>query len=513
MKRAPLKGKNMLEKIALPTKLRITCAISVLSLILLAAITTIALKRNTEISGHIKDEKLVWALSMEKIAASSQAMINQIEFSVGSGTDSEMGKAEAARAAIAEHAQKIIQSGLDDAGKEELLGFVAGSEALLHAGAGWVQRVIDQDFAELAAAAQNFQAEKKKYVQEIVRLQEKFLSSLGQGFQQMETEARQVRIITISIAAGVALLTACLSLIMSLSITRPISQIKIRLGESSDEVAAAAGRVLKGAQETAAGVSQQAASLEETSSSLEEMAAMTRTNADHAQQADQLMKTSNREIENANASMSALTASMARISRMSTDTSKIIKTIDEIAFQTNLLALNAAVEAARAGEAGAGFAVVADEVRNLALRAAEAAQNTGALLDESAKTVQDGADLVEKTNGAFDKVAASVVKLETLVAEISSASHEQAQGIDQVNAAVVEMDTTVQRNAANTEDAASACEVMNGQADQMRAIVSELAAIVEGAKRARKKARGDARAESASKPAMDGGAAAEVQAA
>jgi methyl-accepting chemotaxis protein len=172
---------------------------------------------------------------------------------------------------------------------------------------------------------------------------------------------------------------------------------------------------------------------------------------------------------------------MEEISKASEETSKIIKTIDEIAFQTNLLALNAAVEAARAGEAGAGFAVVADEVRNLALRAAEAAKNTAGLIEGTVKKVKDGGDLVSKTNDAFTEVAKGATKVGELVGEIAAASNEQAQGIEEVNKAMVEMDKTVQQSAANAEESASASEEMSAQAEQMKGVVGELGAIVGGA--------------------------------
>ena len=183
-------------------------------------------------------------------------------------------------------------------------------------------------------------------------------------------------------------------------------------------------------------------------------------------------------VERANGSMTELTQSMEDISKASDETSKIIKTIDEIAFQTNLLALNAAVEAARAGEAGAGFAVVADEVRNLAMRAAEAAKNTAALIEGTVKKVKDGSELVERTNGAFAEVSKSAAKVTDLVSEIAAASSEQAQGIDQVNTAVTEMDKVTQQNAANAEESASASEEMNAQAEQMKEIAGEVMGII-----------------------------------
>lgn len=252
-------------------------------------------------------------------------------------------------------------------------------------------------------------------------------------------------------------------------LSRTFTDIRV----SAEQVSSGAEQVSSGAQALAQGTTEQASSIQELSASVNEIAEQVKDNADSAKKASQLAGVVGINVQESNNQMSQMTEAMFDISTSSSQISKIIKAIEDIAFQTNILALNAAVEAARAGAAGKGFAVVADEVRNLATKSSEAAKQTNVLIEDSVKAVTRGSSIAELTAKSLTEVVSGSEQIAQIITEISKASSEQSTSISQINIGVEQISSVVQTNSATSEESAAASEEMAGQATVLNELMSK----------------------------------------
>ena len=297
---------------------------------------------------------------------------------------------------------------------------------------------------------------------------------------EFTASVKQINMLAWIVGTVATVLTCGITWLVTSRVFKVIQGVSTALTGAGGQITSASNQVSASSQSLAEGATEQAAGLEETSSSLEEMAAMTKQNADNAQQASVLAGEAQQAADSGSEAMERMNSAIQDIQKSSDETAKIIKVIDEIAFQTNLLALNAAVEAARAGEAGKGFAVVAEEVRNLAMRSAEAAKDTSSLIEGAVKNAKNGVEIASEVGTKLEGIVSSIGKTTELVAEIAAASQEQSQGIDQVNTAVTQIDRVTQSNAAHAEESASASEELSVQAVEMNRIVGQLVSLVGG---------------------------------
>ena len=247
----------------------------------------------------------------------------------------------------------------------------------------------------------------------------------------------------------------------------------VNIDISSGQVLSGSQQVADGAQSLAQGATEQASAVEELLASMTEMQQQVKDNAEHAANASALAGEAGAGVAESNRIMDELMRAMDDINATSNEISRVIKSIDDIAFQTNILALNAAVEAARAGSAGKGFAVVADEVRNLAAKSAESVKTTTVLIQNTLDAIAKGSELANSTSEALHGVVAKASAVNERVVEIANASEEQLIAINQMTAGCEQVSAVIQSTSATAEESAAASEELSGQANMLKEMISK----------------------------------------
>ena len=254
-------------------------------------------------------------------------------------------------------------------------------------------------------------------------------------------------------------------------ISNDLNKTMVEIKTSAREVNAGAEQVSSGAQGLSQGATEQASSIEELSATVNDISEHIKKTAENTRLANTEAQNAGKEVSHSDKQMQQMKAAMENINQKSGEISKIIKTIDDIAFQTNILALNAAIEAARAGVAGKGFAVVADEVGNLAQKSANAAKDTTMLIEETLQAVEQGTVLADSTAESLQRVVTGASKVTELVNQIAEASVEQSRAVEQGSTGIDQISSVVQSNTATAEESAAASEELSGQANILNELV------------------------------------------
>ena len=209
----------------------------------------------------------------------------------------------------------------------------------------------------------------------------------------------------------------------------------------------------------------------ELSSKFEEIKNQTKRTAANAAKAFELSSKALESAAKGHDSMNDLLEAIEGIKVSSDNISKIIKTIEDIAFQTNLLALNAAVEAARAGEHGRGFGVVAEEVRSLAARTSNAVKETSELIMNTIGKVDEGSKVASNTESSFKTIISDFGDISSIIESLSNSTSEQGAILDALSASIHNISDIILSNSTAIQEAASVSDQLKGHAEYLKNMI------------------------------------------
>ena len=250
-----------------------------------------------------------------------------------------------------------------------------------------------------------------------------------------------------------------------------LSNTMRQINNSAGQVSSASGQVSNGAQSLSQGSIQQASSVEELAATIADISESAKTTAAAAEEAGDFVNQAGAQLGVSVDFVKELNVAMEKISRSSGEISRIISTIESIAFQTNILALNAAVEAARAGSSGKGFAVVADEVRNLASKSDEAAKATKELIEGSILAVNEGSQAVNQVTESLERTSVLAGHVTSQMDIVVEAVASQTTAITQVTEGIDQISSVVQTNSATAQESAAASEELSAEANALKQLV------------------------------------------
>ena len=470
----------------LQTKLFLVCSIPTLALILIIGASVWSTQRN-RVELQRAAQSAVFsdlARTMQLQVRETREMLNGLSATRKAGEVKDVfayvGKTRAAFHKNVEKFRAHYTAQNDSKRLDQLKTIDADIDAFVAAGQRMTLAYIQKGTAEGTALmndvddiSDRLQTSFESFVEEQVAQ----FNTVVEGVTTAGSKFARIALLGGAIAVGLVILV---TLRAAHSISRPIFAALESIREAGEQVAATTSQVSANGNSLAGGAAEQASSIEETAAAIEEMSSMTLRNAEHAQHARDAALTARQSADAGAARMAAMQSAMNDISVASRDITKILKTIDEIAFQTNILALNAAIEAGHAGEAGKGFAVVAEEVRTLAQRSALAARETAAKIEDSVAKSRHGAAISAEVSQTFTTIQEQIRTVDSLVNDIATASREQSDGIAQVNISVTAMDKVTQSNAATAEESAASAVELNGEAEKLTKIVGALFVLIGG---------------------------------